>query len=365
MPDTPLSLVVVGDVIPARPLFPNGQPATTEFGEVVELFEAADLAIGNLDSALTTGGTPIEKLINVRTDPSAAADLGRLGFDVISVANNHANDYGAQGLFDTMQALRDAGIQPVGGGANLAEANAPAIVEANGWKVGVLAWTCLLPTGGAAGPERPGMSPLHVHVSYEVNPYLIMEEATSPPLVRSRVDEAELEAAKAEIAKLQAEVDFVVVLVHWGQGVSDSLDEYQRPLGRALLDAGADIVVGSHPHRVLGIERHGDKAIFYSGGTLIEQLDRNLVTPDLRWIFNLLSPDSFVATLDVQPDRSYAIRITPTTIVSEEDGAGQLARGEDFDRIAERLVSFSKALDTEVEVRGGEVVLELGAQVTV
>jgi poly-gamma-glutamate synthesis protein (capsule biosynthesis protein) len=356
-----LSIAVVGDVIPSRRNFPNGSPVSPGFGQIVDLISQADVAVANLDTALTERGYPREKYINVRATPEVAPDLKTMGFDVISLANNHTMDYSDQGLFDTLEALDAAGVKTVGAGADLKSATAPAVVEANGWKVGVLAWTSVLPTGAAASPERPGQAPLHIHAAYEVNPYLLMEEPTSAPTVRTRVDEADLERAEAAIAELRGHADFIVVLLHWGGGISDELAEYQRPLGRALLDAGADVVVGSHPHRVLGIERHNGKAIFYSPGTLVEQLSRDGLAPEIVEIFELLSPDSFVATLEVGSDGDYRIRITPTT--QDEHGLPIPAEGDAFNRIAERLARMSAALDTEVEVHEGSLTVNLGSTV--
>jgi poly-gamma-glutamate synthesis protein (capsule biosynthesis protein) len=358
VPSGPLRLAVVGDVIPARPLF----PATDGFGRVVELLAEADVALGNLDIPLTARGYPREKLITVRADPSIVApDLARMGFDVLSVANNHATDYGETGLFDTLAALESVGVSAVGGGETLQAATCPAILEASGWRVGVSAWTCVLPTGAAASAQRPGLAPLHVHTSYEVDPYLLMEEPATPPTVRSWVDDVDLERARRTIAELRSRADFVVVLLHWGGGLSDMLAEYQAPLGRSLLDAGADVIVGSHPHRVLGVESHGGKAILYSAGTLVEQLDRNAVAAELRPVFELLSPDSFVARLDVEPGGAYSVRITPTTI--ERDGVASVAEEAVFERIAERLVRMSAELGTDVRLAGGELAVELGAAV--
>jgi poly-gamma-glutamate synthesis protein (capsule biosynthesis protein) len=221
----------------------------------------------------------------------------------------------------------------------------------------------VLPTGAAASPAGPGLAPLHVHTAYEVDPYLLMEEPATVPSVRSHVDAADLAAARDAVAALRAQVDFVVVLVHWGGGLSEGLAEYQSPLGRALLDAGADVVVGSHPHRVLGMERYGAKAIFYSPGTLIEQIDHGLVPPEWQHIFQLVSPDSFVATLDIAPGGAYSIRITPTTIEGE-DGVPGLAEGEAFERIAQRFTALSAELDTDVRVDAGALAVQLGVAAT-
>lgn len=347
MPANHLSVVAVGDVIPMRPLFgESGEPAGADFARVVDLIGAADVAVCNADMPLTERGHPKEKLITIRGDPALAPDLRRMGFHVVSMANNHVMDYGDVGMSDTVDAYAAAGLTAIGAGPDLAAATAPAIVEANGWRVGVLTWTCVLPTGASAAVNRPGQAPMHVHTSYQVDPYMLMEEPGSAPTVRSRADDADLAAASSAIASLRGRVDFLVVLVHWGRGMSDELAEYQRPLGRALLDAGADVVVGSHPHRVLGIEEHGGKLILYSPGTLIEQLSREGVDPATRAVMDRLSPDSFVATLDVAPGGGYSVRITPTTL--GPDRLPSIATGDVFARIRDRLVWMSAALDTTV-----------------
>jgi poly-gamma-glutamate synthesis protein (capsule biosynthesis protein) len=144
-------------------------------------------------------------------------------------------------------------------------------------------------------------------------------------------------------------------LVHWGAGLSDELAEYQRPLGYALIDAGADVVVGSHPHRVLGVECYRGKAIFYSPGTLIEQLSRDGVSPEVLASLALSTPDSFIATLDISIDGNYSIRITPTTLA--DHGIPDIAIGDAFERIADRIVRMSGELGTPVEAVDGQLLI--------
>ena len=361
MPRNRLTLAAIGDVMPGRRLFRGGEPVSVGLGGVAGVLTAADLAVGNMDGVLTTRGYPREKLITIRADPAEATDYAQLGFDVISVANNHGTDYGETGLFDTIAALESAGIRPVGGGADLAQAIAPVVLERSGWHVGVTAWTACLPTGAAAGPGRPGLAPLHVHTSYEVNPLLLMEEPASAPAVRSHVDAADLAAACEEVGRLRDQVDFVVALVHWGGGLSEGLAEYQRPLGHALIDAGADIVVGAHPHRPLGIESYRGKAIVYSPGTLVDLMDRSVVPEDLRPLLAMVSPDSFIATLEIATDGGYSMRLTPVTV--DDDGVPMLAEGEVFDRIAERLVGLSGDLGTDVRVAAEALTADFSAAV--
>lgn len=356
MPRDPLTLAAIGDVMPGARLFRDGQPVTSGLAGVARVLGAADVVVGNMDGVLSTRGHRREKLITIRADPAEAADYARLGFDVVSVANNHGTDYGAAGLFDTIEALEAAGVRAVGGGPDLEAATTPVVVEKDGWRVGVTAWTACLPTGAAAAPGRPGLAPLHVHTSYEVDPLLLMEEPASAPVVRSHVDPADLAAATEVVGRLREDVDLLVVLVHWGGGLSEGLVEYQRPLGHAFVDGGADVVVGAHPHRPLGIETYRGRAILYSPGTLVDLMDRSVVPEDLRPLLGMVSPDSFVAAFDVDPGGGYTMRLAPMTI--PEAGLPAPAEGEAFDRIAARLVALSAPLGTELVV--GE--RELGAR---
>jgi poly-gamma-glutamate synthesis protein (capsule biosynthesis protein) len=351
-----ITLIAAGDIIPTEPFFGRDGPMSTGFARIAELIASADVAVANLDIPLSEQGVPKEKLLTIRASPQLATDIARQGWDVISLANNHSTDYGEVALLDTVEALTGAGIRVVGAGRDLAAATKPAVLEVKGWHVGFVGWTCLLPTGAAASAERPGLAPLHVHTAYEVNPYLLMEEPATPPTVRSWVNEAELAMATAQVVSLREHVDFLAVLVHWGGGLSDEIAEYQPTLGRAFVDAGADVVIGSHQHRVLGIECYRGKAILYSPGTLIEQLDRTTVPPDILPFFDLMSPDSFLARLEIEPDRSYRLRLTPAT--RGADGIPFPAGGADYDRIAQRLATFSAQHGTDVVFGEGELVVD-------
>ncbi len=352
-----LSLVAVGDMLPTRPLFSGDRPASDSFANTLELVHAADIAFGNFEIPLSNRGYPREKLITFRADPEVAPDVGKLGFDVLSLANNHILDYGYEALFDTIHLLRGQGIRLIGAGSNLAEASAPVVLEANGWRVGFIAFTSLLPTGAAAAPERPGLSPIHVHSAYEINCYWQMEEPGEPMIVTPRTwaDDADVSYAAGCIAGLRDECDFTCVSMHWGFGASEELATYQRPLGHALIEAGADVVFGNHPHAVHAVELYRDKAIFFSPSTFIGQQVREDASPIALAIWAAMSPDGYVMHLDIEPDGSYRTRIIPVSL--DTDGLAAIARGEVFDRIADRLVRLSAQLGTRVEVVGDELLL--------
>lgn len=354
-----VSVLAVGDLVPSRRLFRGGTPASAGFAETVSFLRAADVTFGDLEMPLSLQGYPREKLIAFHASPEIAPDLKDAGFDVLALANNHSVDHGFEALFETMEGLESVGIRPIGAGKTLAEAVAPAIVEVKGRRVGFVAFSSLLPLGAAASERRPGLAPIHVHVAYEVNPYYEMEEPGNQPRVKTWADSRDMAAFETVIRDLRPRVDFLVVSAHWGFGAGEELAEYQRPLGQALIDAGADVVFGNHVHAVHGVEVYKGKVILYSPGNFIAQQPREGLTDDALRVLDEMSTDGYAAWLDVSTEGMYTVRITPT--VTDDDGLPLVARGDDFDRIAERLTRLSAALGTRIRVEGDKLVIELRA----
>jgi poly-gamma-glutamate synthesis protein (capsule biosynthesis protein) len=295
-------------------------------------------------------------LFAFHASPEFATDLKAIGFEGLSLANNHSLDYGYEALFETLDGLDRLGLRHVGAGRSLAEAMAPVVLEVRGQRIGVLAFTSLLPTGAAAAELRPGLAPIHVHVAYEVNPYFEMEEPGNPPVVKSWADPEDLAAFIRAIQNLRPKVDFLIVSAHWGFGAGAELTEYQRPLGHALVDAGADVIFGNHVHAVHGVEVYRGKAILYSPGNFIAQQPREGLSDFAIRLLDDMSSDGYAASLDLGTDGRYSVRITPT--VTNEGGLPVFATGDARDRIADRLVSLSAALETPVKVDGDFLTVE-------
>ncbi|HEY0448232.1 CapA family protein [Actinophytocola sp.] len=350
MTQSGFSLAAVGDLVPSRRL-----PAelSTGFKATADYLSTADVTFGDLEIPLSTGGAPREKWITFRASPDLAEDLAGLRFDVLSLANNHSLDYGPEALFDTMRELDAVEVRHLGAGRDLAASGEPVVIDVNGVSVGFLAWSCLLPTGAAASDTRPGLAPLHVHTAYELDAYLVMEEPGNPPVVRTRIDEADLARAVESITALRDEVDFLVVSVHWGYGAGENLAEYQRPLGHAIVDAGADVVLGNHVHAIHGVEVYRGKAILYSPGNFIAQQPREGLSEGAIAILDEMSRDGYLAWLDVAPGGGYTLRLVPVT--GNADGLPEVVDGPDWERIAERIERLSARLGTPVSRDGGYV----------
>ncbi len=224
------------------------------FAAVADVLREADIAFANLECAITRHRqtTPAKSWEDVRAGrefvfrapPQAAEQLAKAGIDVVSLANNHAMDFCAAGLLDTLHHLRAAGVAAVGAGANAAQARAPAIVERRGLRVAFLACSAIVPSSFAAGPRAPGIFP-HARAVLRDDPLL---EA---------------------VASAKRRADVVVVSLHWGVERQQKPTEYQRALAQACIAAGATVVLGHHPHCLQPVERIGRGVVVYSLGNFV------------------------------------------------------------------------------------------------
>lgn len=187
------------------------------------------------------GSAALDKEYTFSLPTDRVSVMKEIGPDIVSLANNHTMDFGAEALLDTLETLDNAGIQHVGAGANLDEAKALEMIEVKGKKIGFLAASRVIPENSwTAGRSHPG-----VLTTYD--PGILIKE----------------------IEKAKEICDYLVVYVHWGIEKNTHPEEYQRTLGKQYIDAGADIVVGSHPHVLQGIEYYKGKPIVYSLGNFV------------------------------------------------------------------------------------------------
>jgi poly-gamma-glutamate capsule biosynthesis protein CapA/YwtB (metallophosphatase superfamily) len=253
--DGRVTIAAVGDVLIAR------DDPMTAFAHVRDRLAAADVRFGNCEAVYSD--TP-DRIVGgagkLLSPPASFEPVREVGFDVMTVANNHTFDGGYQGFADTVALLEDAGVKVIGGGADLATARRPAIVSRNGVRIGFLAYTCVYPPGVGATTTRAGLATLTVHTVYEGE----VGQPGTRPLVRTFVDPLDLLSVTDDIRRLRSEVDVIVVSPHWGIHMMPAeLADYERQLGHAAIDAGADIVLGHHQHILKGIEEYRGRPILY------------------------------------------------------------------------------------------------------
>lgn len=204
--------------------------------------DAADVFMVNQEFPFTGRGIQAaDKQYTFRLPHDRLHLMNEMGIDIVTLANNHILDFGPEGITDSIAALNEAGIKYVGAGEDLEEAKKLEIMEVGGRTIGFLGMSRVyMDASWAAGVNHPG-----VFSTYD--PALPLEE----------------------IKKADELVDYLVVYVHWGVERETTPKEYQRVMGQQYIDAGADIVIGSHPHVLQPLEYYKDKPIMYSMGNFV------------------------------------------------------------------------------------------------
>lgn len=251
-----------------------------------------------------------------RVKPHLASIFSVCGFDVVSVASNHAMDWGEGALLDTIELLEKKGIKTVGAGRNLSAARAPVFVEKNGVRVAFLAYCSILNEGYAAGPHKAGVAPLRARTYYEPVDY----QAGVPPRVVTVPNEDDLAGMLDDIKAARQKADAVVLSLHWGvHFVPRIIADYQVTCAKAAFAAGADVILGHHAHTPKAIGVHDGKTCFYS-------LSNFIMSSTAK------SPESAAAF-----EKKYSVKLDPDY--------PNLAYGEDAKRslIAKVVISKSGA----------------------
>jgi len=353
-----VTIAAAGDIVIRNPLYENGKLLYPSYAKTLEYLSGGDMVWASCEVQFDETGYRTDAPIGYLVSPAVAADLGRAGFTLMTVATNHTCDYGPAAFLSTLGHLRKVGITPVGGGKDLAEAMQPVFFDVNGLKIAVLAVSCLVPADYAATPERPGIAPLHVEQWTEFHPLMMMTEPGAPLKMRSRVKPDEQAALVAVIARLRQQADFVLISVHWGYGRGDPLAEYQRPLAHAIIEAGADMILGNHAHCPAGIEMHKGKPILYSLGNHIAQHEWEKATQYQKEIFALIDPWSLVAQFRITERAVVAIEFMATSC--DKDGIpGLITDATEAAPVLNSFAMLSKRMGAEVMVSGNKASLTL------
>ncbi len=278
--DGVITIGFVGDLMFARDIITlmQSEGSAYPFERVQPLLSGFDLLVGNLEGTFTDRGEPLVKKYTFRAPPALAGALVAAGFDAVSVGNNHAFDFGSVGLFDTLTTLEGAGVPWFGGGADEASARAPLVLDAGGQRVALL---------GYSGVDESGFA-----------------SEAAPGVAR-----ASIEAIDADVTEAARSADYVIVVMHAGIEYTREPSAWQQSLAHAAIEAGADVVIGHHPHVLQPWERYGDGLILYSLGNFVFDLD----TDDLATLG--AGPfETVVAAITLAPDAQPEVEFRPAYI---------------------------------------------------
>ena len=325
-----ISIAIVGDMEVNR-----SEPEKV-FDKVMPELSKADIRFGGLEAPLSVRGTPLTGKIIMRHDPRMIEAYLAGGFEVVAFASNHCLDYGIEPFVDTLDLLDQKQIRYVGAGRNIDEARKPAIIQKNGVRVGFLSYLQFLPMGWWAHPAKPGVAPIREDALY------------GPPYV----NEEDLEAMALDIKRTRAQADIVVSSYHWGQSQSRMLTLSQKAVAHAAIDAGADLVIGRHPHIVQGIEVYKGRAIFYAIGNFALDHAHPMFLPTVK--------ESLLIRCDIENNSIRRLSFLP--VIIGDDGRPEILAGKDAraQTLLGPLCALSKKLRTPLRLVGDEVVVPVG-----
>jgi poly-gamma-glutamate capsule biosynthesis protein CapA/YwtB (metallophosphatase superfamily) len=265
------SIIAGGDIMLARGTarYMERYGCAYPFQKIAEEIAKGDIAVANLESPISSRGSKFFpfKGIYFRADPSSLGGLTFAGFDVLALANNHALDWGAEAIEDTMTLLKREGIRYTGVGPTRQGALEPAVVSVNDTSVAFLSYNCIYPFS-VGGPGKR--------------------------MITLTLDE---ERTQREITAVKSGHDVLVVMVHGGKEYLLHPEEEKVRMLRQLVDFGADIVLGTHPHVIQDVEVYHNGLIFYSLGNLV--FDQNWSVETSR---GLLVEISFIGNRPVSCD---------------------------------------------------------------
>lgn len=285
-----VSLIAVGDIMLSRDVatkIKENQDYQHPFLKTADLLKNADLTFGNLESPITLGRSIQTNEMVFRADPEVTEGLNYAGFDVLSLANNHTLNFGEKGLTDTFRYLKEAGIDFVGAGETVSDANLPLIKEVRGMKFAFLAYSYV----GSASSLVAFMDP---------------------------------EKMEKAVKEAREKSDFVIVSMHAGTEYQFVPDKNQRDFAQKAVDAGAILVIGHHPHVVQLIEEYNNGYILYSLGNFVF---------DQMW--SQETKEGLVAQIIFHKDGIEKIEFYP--VIIEDFAQPRLAKKKERGRVLDRL----------------------------
>ena len=265
--------------------------------EVVDIMKSSDIMVANNEFTVSDRGSKLpNKYYTFRAKPERLAIYDEMGVDIVSIANNHVYDYGEDAFFDMLKYLKEYDIPYVGGGKNIDEAKAPYYFVANGYKIAFVSAT-------------------------RAEKYILTPEATesSGGVFRTYDPTLLLET----ISDVKKNSDFVILLIHWGTEDTYVLEQVQIDTGKKYIDAGADLIIGSHAHTLQGMEFYNDKLIAYNLGD---------------FIFNRETKDTGILSIGIDNDGKFVYKFIPCM---QDNFKTTILYDSEKSRVIDKMKSYS------------------------
>lgn len=259
----------------------------------------------------------------IKSKEKAAEGVKYAGFNVLNLANNHIMDYYERGLFDTINILEKNNIEHCGAGKNIDEARKPAILKVKEIKVAVLGYTDM------------------AEYIYKGNPMISFEAGED----KSGVVPRKYELIKEDIDEIRENVDLIIVSLHWGVEDSFEVTDEQKEFAHKLIDDGADIILGHHPHKFQGVEIYEGKPIVYSMGNFI--FDQN----------DPLKQESFIVSIEFAGKKLISLELLPVRTISKTHII--MPKGKDAMELLKRELELCGKLGSKCAIVDDKIVFNI------
>lgn len=296
---TGLQVGLLGEVQPHR------ENPETAFAELQPLIDEVDVSICQLETSFSTSGSHTQEVAypGHQVDPENVNALTAAGIDVVTFGSNTAMEYGGESMMETVELLRDNGIEVAGVGEDLADAREPVYVEQDGATLAVVNACSALNVGDPATEDSPGVFALKGE-SYSVQPDVAPgnENPGMQEVQKSTPRYEDMQRVGETVREASEKADHVVTTLHWGVPWVHDITYFQTDVAYGLIEAGADTIVGTHPHNLQPIDSHEGRPIFYSMANCVFD-EPNLSTDDYT--------SSFVNYYDMWADEDVENYLTP------------------------------------------------------
>ena len=309
------SILFTGDILIANGVIDEMQNKGINypFKNIADELRGYDIVFGNLETPITSEGTPYtDKAYTFSLDPQLAACLRWIKLDIVSISNNHIMDYGDTGMHDTISKLDDMNILHTGAGNNLDEARKPVFFQMADTEVVVLAYCARPPEDFYADEKKAGVAPL------------------------------KLDSVIEDIKRYKGDDTVIIVSLHWGIEQTSAPQSYQRRTAYSIIKAGADAIIGHHPHWPQGIEMYRNRPIIYSLGNFI------------NGFYNEVEKDNIFAALHFNRKELSRVELIPVAgRNSEIHFQPYVMKEKEAVKHLNYIRKLSRPFRTNIQIRGG------------